>query len=531
MGPRRQFVSLAELLAALPALVREVPSKALPGVVGALAAAQAEALARIVAGSSLTTAPGPAENLPVAEAARRLGVSRDWVYRNAPSLPFAVRIGRRLLFDARGMERWNRSRAGPMMLDSTPSASAPSPVVSYGDGKIYRRAGSSRFWITYSVRGRRYREPGGRTETEARKKLLRRVREAGTERFAGPAAERVTVEALADALLVHMKNQGRASADKVRSHLKPVRAFFLGRRALEVTTAAMERYQRERLDAKMAPATVNREVHALRRAFNVAAQQTPPLFPRYLVPYFPTLPVENVRTGFFDRAEVEALLACIEDEGIRDFIEWAFRTGMRKGEIRRLTWEMLDRTGSPWVLRVPGPITKNRSPRALGLLGATKVIMERRLLARCLDCPLIFHRVAKGKAGQPIADFWDVWKAGLNAAGLAPSRLFHDLRRSAVRTLIRAGVDQATAMKVSGHKTASMLLRYNIVTEQETANALLRADEYLLTQPRERNVERAQFGHSRAVGESKVRAGVEGIGSSGRIRTYDPPVNSRMLYR
>jgi hypothetical protein len=64
-----------------------------------------------------------------------------------------------------------------------------------------------------------------------------------------------------------------------------------------VTTAALERYQRERLDAKKAPATVNREVHALRRAFNVSAHQTPPLFPKHLVPYFPSLPVDNVRSG------------------------------------------------------------------------------------------------------------------------------------------------------------------------------------------------------------------------------------------
>jgi integrase len=78
--------------------------------------------------------------------------------------------------------------------------------------------------------------------------------------------------------------------------------------------------------------------------------------------------------------------------------------------------------------------------------------------------------------GTPNPGFSRAWRNALKAAGLAEGRLFHDLTRSAVRTLIRAGVDESTAMKVSGHKTRSMLLRYNIVTERETADALLRAD-------------------------------------------------------
>ena len=418
-----------------------------------------------------------------------------------------------------------------MTLDGPRADGAPCGVVgSRGDGRIYKRKGSSRYWIQYTVRGRQYRETGGKTPAAARKKLRQRLREAGTERFGGPAAERVTVDQLADALLVHMKNQGRASVDKIRCHLKPVRAFFAGRPAMDVTTAALERYQRERLNARKAPATVNREVHALRRSFSVAAQQTPPLFPKHFVPYFPSLPVDNVRSGFFERAEVEALLQHVTDEGLRDFIAWGYRTGTRKGEIARLTWEMLDRSGAPWVLRIPGAITKNRTGRTLGLKGDVRAIIERRLRVRRFDCALIFHRECKGKPGQPITDFWDVWRNALQAAGLPAGRLFHDLRRSAVRTLIRAGVDETTAMKVSGHKTRSMLLRYNIVTERETADALLRADAYLSTQPTRAEREKGQLRDIRADGGGKSLTAKVGVGSSGRIRTYNPPVNSRMLY-
>jgi hypothetical protein len=79
-------------------------------------------------------------------------------------------------------------------------------------------------------------------------------------------------------------------------------------------------------------------------------------------------------------------------------------------------------------------------------------------------------------------------------------------------------VDETTAMKVSGHKTRSMLLRYNIVTERETADALVRADAYLASQPTQAESEKGQLRDLRADGGGKSLAPQAGIGSSGRIR-------------
>jgi len=399
-----------------------------------------------------------------------------------------------------------------------------------GDGRVFRRG--ARWWVQFNAHGQQHREPArifdnalgltrpAKTEGEAVRALRARRREVDGGRFLGPQVERLTVAELLDALEMHQENKGIRSLAKTRSHLKAVRTFFGTWRALEVTTASVEEYQRQRRALGRAPATINRELESLRRAFSYASKLTPPLFPRHLVPTISALPVDNVRTGYFDAAEVAALLANVPHADLRDFIEWGFRTGMRKGEIAKLEWSMLDRSGPTWVLNLPGSITKNGRGRALGLQGEVRTIIERRLRARRFDCPLIFHRTSKGRAGAPILAFDRTWRNALRAAKLPPSRIFHDLRRSAVRNLIRAGVDPSVAMKISGHRTRSMLDRYNIVGESETAAALALADAYLSAQPKARNIEEGQFGDSRAAVGAEVLAGQRGLAEAGGNRTH-----------
>jgi len=113
-GPSLKRDSLPALLVALDEAIAAAPPEGIPPLLAALSSRLNAATTRL-----LTLAPEPAnsreppdENLSVEDAARRLGVSRDYLYRQAGKLPFAVRIGRRLLFSARGLERWNRQRQG-----------------------------------------------------------------------------------------------------------------------------------------------------------------------------------------------------------------------------------------------------------------------------------------------------------------------------------------------------------------------------------------------------------------------------------
>ena len=86
---------------------------------------------------------------------------------------------------------------------------------------------------------------------------------------------------------------------------------------------------------------------------------------------------------------------------------------------------------------------------------------------------LVFHH-----HGKRIRDFRTTWATAFRLAAV-PERLFHDLRPTEVRNIIRAGVPERLVIEVSGHRTRSMFDRYNIVNEQDLRDALQRTQLYL----------------------------------------------------
>jgi integrase len=196
---------------------------------------------------------------------------------------------------------------------------------------------------------------------------------------------------------------------------------------------------------------------------------------------------KNTRTGFAIRPQIEAIIAVLPD-WLQDFTRFGYITGMRKGEIASLRWEDVDREVG--AVRLKAENAKTGEARTLMLVGDLAELIDRRwnarLFTRITGTPFVSEYVFHRK-GQPIEDFRGPWERACAAAGV-PGLLFHDLRRSAVRNMDRAGVSRHVAMAISGHKTESMYQRYNIVSEADLRAAAEKTQLYLDTLPTQRPI-------------------------------------------
>ena len=115
------------------------------------------------------------------------------------------------------------------------------------------------------------------------------------------------------------------------------------------------------------------------------------------------------------------------------------------------------------VLRLPK--SKNSEGRVFPIVQPRlEALLKRRLEQRQGD--LIFHR-----NGQPLGDFKRAWNSANRRVGM--KKLFHDLRRTAVRNFVAQGLPDVLIMKLTGHKTNHMLHRYHITVEADLRKALL----------------------------------------------------------
>ncbi len=333
-------------------------------------------------------------------------------------------------------------------------------------GMIYKRGKT--FWIKYYRNGKPYYESSkSHKETEAKKLLKKREGEISMGKLPGIYFDRVRFDELAEDLFLDYRINARKSLKRVEQGVNHLENYFQGFRVTQITTPKIQAYIEIRLKEGTANATVNRELSALKRMLNLGARQTPPKVDR--VPFIPMLRENNVREGFFEHEEYLALLRALPAD-IRPAVTFAYNTGWRRSEIMNLKWNRVDLQEN--TVRLEAGETKNSEGRVIYLDEGLIKLLKIQNFKRHIGCDYVFHR-----NGKRIKDFRCVWERACREVDIE-GRLFHDLRRTAIRNMVRSGVQEQVAMKISGHKTRAIFDRYNIVNPDDLKKAALKIGQY-----------------------------------------------------
>ena len=346
------------------------------------------------------------------------------------------------------------------------------------EGCVYRRG--QVFWVKWTdAFGRtHYRSSGSPDRAVAENMLRDELKRKADGLSASPDPRRTLIDDLLEALKNRYRVEGRRSFERLEDAVQHLLRMFRGVPAAHVKGADVLRYANLRLEEKARPATVNRELAALRAAYRLGLDNDTII----AMPRIRLLPENNARQGFADAKQVATICRRLPPD-LADAVQFMFVTGWRsRSEVLPLTWAQVDFAGG-FVRLEPGT-TKNNEGRAFPLIPELRVLLERRqaITRRCERAQgriiaHVFHRY-----GTPIKSLRRAWKSACKDAG-RPGLLLHDLRRSAVRTLERAGISRSVAMKLTSHKTEAVYRRYAIVAESDLREAGTKLAATLGTMP------------------------------------------------
>jgi integrase len=178
----------------------------------------------------------------------------------------------------------------------------------------------------------------------------------------------------------------------------------------------------EREERRYSNGEINRELTTLKRILNLARQNGKLMH----VPHVPMLKERNVRTGFFEREQIERILVHLPG-AIRPAVQLAYITGWRiPSEVLKLQWRHVDFEAR--VVRLDPHTTKNDEGRTFPFTDALERLLEaqraehERLKAEGVICPWVFNRSNRKVKGKRITTFIKAFRAACTKAGCGVDR-------------------------------------------------------------------------------------------------------------
>lgn len=289
-------------------------------------------------------------------------------------------------------------------------------------------------------------------------------------------AQTAKIGALLDDVITDYRVNGKKSLITLLAHIEThLRPWFGEMRADRFGADDWRTYQAERQKTAR-NATVNRERAALLRAFNLARESGR----LDTIPHIPRLKENSRPPLFISRPEMESLCRHLP-EHLRPLVRVAFLTGWRLGELRQLQWRHVSFDNGE--IRLDRGSTKNGESRVFPMTAELRSILEAIAPARPAIHPKAVNiKAVDGEAvttttpfvfhyhGEPIGWIYQSWDKAAAAIG-KPGLQFRHLRNSAIVEMDRMGLPVKTIMRLVGHRTIDMFVRYRQLDSRDMDRA------------------------------------------------------------
>ncbi|SRR5579883_173988 len=318
------------------------------------------------------------------------------------------------------------------------------------------------YWIAYKAVHGVVRESTGTSDRKLAEAVLSKRRaEVFEGRWKGRLRDTQTplTEAIKEFLTVYSKPRKLSWQDDqlILGRL----TAFVGPNALlqEIDRRLIERFQLHLFAQTLSKPRINLYIATLKCFFNRCIDwgkiQANPCKGIKLYP-------EVTRTHWLEQGQISALITCCSPR-VRPIIQVALLTGLRRGDILRLTWHRID-FEQGLICITQG---KTQVPLILPMSEALAEVL--RNIPRDPDCPYVFQE--RGRMLEPDGWLRTDFKKATRAAGVDGTR-FHDLRHTAATQLRRLGRDLQVVQQLLGHKSIRMTMRYSHVHPTELRQAV-----------------------------------------------------------
>ncbi|OQY98409.1 MAG: hypothetical protein B6D35_12220 [Candidatus Brocadia sp. UTAMX2] len=320
------------------------------------------------------------------------------------------------------------------------------------EGNMYKRDGI--WWTCIRYNGKKIQRS---LETDNKKLAETIEAKLKTELIEGKYFDRYegaakTFREMADRFMKeHAPKVSRNMQESYTTSAKHLLSFFGDSKLTAITPKVINDYKVSRINQGKKPATINKELAMLQKAFSLAVKQwewtkeNPCL-------KIPKERENNQRDRWLSEDEEKRQLENAP-QWLRDIIVFALHTGLRQDELLSLTWDRADLFRKTIIIQE----TKNGKPRTIPLNQIALGILMEKTKVRSLKCDFVFPSSAMTKIDR--ANLIKSFNVVNEKAGIQNFR-FHDLRHTFATRLAQRGIDLYKISKLLGHCDIHMTQRY-----------------------------------------------------------------------